>query len=51
MPTTEEARLLAMPRNRPLIVTEGINVDGQGTRIEFCLSKFVGDLVQVLVEH
>lgn len=51
MPTTEEARLLAMPRNRPLIVTEGINVDGQGARIEFCLSKFVGDLVQVLVEH
>ncbi len=51
MPTTEEARLLAMPRNRPLIVTEGINVDGQGVRIEFCLSKFVGDLVQVLVEH
>ena len=51
MPTTEEARLLSMPRNRPLIVTEGLNVDGQGNRIEFCLTKFVGDLVQVLVEH
>ena len=31
MPTTEEARLLSMPRNRPLIVTEGVNVDGQGS--------------------
>jgi GntR family phosphonate transport system transcriptional regulator len=51
MPTTEEARLLSMPRNRPLIVTEGVNVDGQGSRVEFCLTKFVGDLVQVLVEH
>ncbi len=51
MPTTEEARLLSMPRNRPLIVTEGINVDGQGARVEYCLTKFVGDLVQMLVEH
>ena len=51
MPTTEEARLLSMPRNRPLIVTEGLNVDGQGNRVEFCLTKFNGDLVQVLVEH
>lgn len=51
MPTTEEARLLAMPRNRPLIVTEGINVDGQGARVEYCQTKFVGDLVQMLVEH
>ena len=51
MPTTEDARLLAMPRNRPLIVTEGLNVDGQGARIEYCLTKFVADLVQVLVEH
>jgi GntR family transcriptional regulator, phosphonate transport system regulatory protein len=51
MPTTEEARLLEMPRNRPLIVTEGVNIDGQGIRIEYCLTKFVGDLVQVLVEH
>ena len=51
MPTTEEARLLEMPRNRPLIVTEGLNVDGTGARVEYCLTKFVGDLVQVLVEH
>jgi GntR family phosphonate transport system transcriptional regulator len=51
MPTTEEARLLAMPRNRPLIVTEGINVDGQGNRVEYCVTKFLGDLVQILVEH
>jgi GntR family transcriptional regulator, phosphonate transport system regulatory protein len=51
MPTTEEARLLEMPRNRPLIVTEGVNIDGQGRRVEYCLTKFVGDLVQVLVEH
>lgn len=51
MPTGDEARLLGMPRNRPLVVTEGINVDGTGTRVEFCITKFVADLVQVLVEH
>jgi GntR family phosphonate transport system transcriptional regulator len=51
MPTTEEARLLQMPRNRPLIVTEAINVDGHGTRIEYGVSRFVSDLVQILVEH
>lgn len=51
MPTSEEARLLAMPRNRPLIVTEGVNVDGQGARVEYCVTKFNGDLVQMLVEH
>jgi GntR family transcriptional regulator, phosphonate transport system regulatory protein len=51
MPTTEDARLLEMPRNRPLIVTEGINIDGRGTRIEYCVTRFVSDLVQILVEH
>lgn len=51
MPTSEEARLLSMPRNRPLIVTEGVNVDGQGARVEYCVTKFNGDLVQMLVEH
>ena len=51
MPTTEDARLLEMPRNRPLIVTEGINIDGRGARIEYCVTRFVSDLVQILVEH
>jgi GntR family transcriptional regulator, phosphonate transport system regulatory protein len=51
MPTGDEARLLSMPRNRPLVVTEGVNVDGAGARVEYCLTKFAGDLVQVLVEH
>jgi len=50
MPTGEDARQLEMPRNRPMLVTEGINVDAAGTRIEFSISRFCSDWVQVLVE-
>lgn len=50
MPTTEDARQLEMPKNRPMLVTEGINVDGEGNRIEFSVSKFCSDWVQILVE-
>ncbi|TDQ84135.1 GntR family phosphonate transport system transcriptional regulator [Dongia mobilis] len=50
MPTAEDARQLEMPRNRPMLVTEGINVDAQGARIEFSISRFCSDWVQILVE-
>ena len=35
LPSAEEAELLRMPRNRPLLVTENINVDRAGAVVEF----------------
>ena len=35
LPNAEEAELLRMPRNRPLLVTENVNVDRAGTVVEF----------------
>jgi GntR family phosphonate transport system transcriptional regulator len=50
MPTTEDARQLEMPKNRPMLVTEGINVDTHGARIEYSVSRFCSDWVQIVVE-
>jgi len=50
MPTTEEARQLAQPRNRPVLITESINVDEAGVPVEFGVCLFASDWVQILVE-
>lgn len=50
LPTAREARLLAQPRNRPLLVTESLNVDTEERPIEFCESRFCGDRVQFVIE-
>ncbi|HET6185123.1 MAG TPA: phosphonate metabolism transcriptional regulator PhnF [Acetobacteraceae bacterium] len=50
LPTTEEAALLQMPRSRPVLVTENINVDGEGRVVEFGLSRYPTPRVQIVVE-
>jgi GntR family phosphonate transport system transcriptional regulator len=50
MPTAREARLLAQPRNRPLLVTESVNVDMRDWPIEYCESRFSADRVQFTIE-
>ena len=50
MPTEAEAALLAMPRNRPLLVTENVNVDADGAVVEFGLSRYPTPRVQIVFE-
>lgn len=50
LPNTEEAELLRMPRNRPLLVTENVNVDRAGTVVEFGVSRYPTPRVQIVFE-
>ncbi|MCJ2165282.1 MULTISPECIES: phosphonate metabolism transcriptional regulator PhnF [unclassified Pseudodesulfovibrio] len=50
MPTAEEARELAQPKTRPVLITESVNVDESGVPVEFGVCLFASDWVQILVE-
>jgi GntR family phosphonate transport system transcriptional regulator len=50
LPNAEEAELLRMPRNRPLLVTENINVDRAGTVVEYGVSRYPTPRVQIVFE-
>jgi GntR family phosphonate transport system transcriptional regulator len=50
MPDAREAELLAMPRNRPLLVTESINIDGDGNIIEYGVTAYPTPRVQIVFE-
>jgi GntR family transcriptional regulator, phosphonate transport system regulatory protein len=50
LPNAEEAELLRMPRNRPLLVTENVNVDRAGTVVEFGISRYPTPRVQIVFE-
>ncbi|MAN81360.1 MAG: phosphonate metabolism transcriptional regulator PhnF [Rhodospirillaceae bacterium] len=50
MPDNDESQLLSQPPNRPVLVAESINVDTEGKPVEYCLTRFAGDRVQLLFE-
>ncbi len=50
LPHANEADLLRMPRNRPVLVAENVNVDGAGTVIEFGISRYPTPRVQIVFE-
>ncbi len=50
IPTAAEADLLRMGRNRPVLVTESINVDRAGTVVEFCVGCYPTPRVQIVFE-
>jgi GntR family phosphonate transport system transcriptional regulator len=50
LPTQTEAELLRMPRNRPVLVTENINVDRAGTIIEYASGCYPTPRVQIVFE-
>jgi len=49
-PTTTEADLLRMARNRPVLVTESINVDSAGAVVEFSVGCYPTPRVQIVFE-
>ena len=50
MPDADEAQLLSQPQNRPLLIAESVNVDNEGRPVEFTMTRFAGDRVQLLFE-
>lgn len=50
LPDARETGLLEMPKTRPLLICESVNVDQDGAPIEFGRACFVADRVQVSLE-
>ncbi|MHC1713343.1 MAG: phosphonate metabolism transcriptional regulator PhnF [Solidesulfovibrio sp.] len=50
LPTAEEAKRLGQSRHRPVLVSESINVDADGTPVEYGLTRFSSDWVRIVVE-
>ncbi|GAB4166032.1 MAG: phosphonate metabolism transcriptional regulator PhnF [Thalassobaculales bacterium] len=50
LPDEAEAEMLEIPRSRPVLVTEAVNVDGDGRPIEFGVARTNSDRLQILVE-
>ena len=50
LPTPDEAQLLRMPRNRPILLTEAINVDPAGQVVEYGLGRYPTPRVQIVFE-
>jgi GntR family phosphonate transport system transcriptional regulator len=50
LPTAEEAELLRMPRTRPVLLTENINVDRAGQVVEFAVGRYPTPRVQIVFE-
>jgi GntR family phosphonate transport system transcriptional regulator len=50
LPEAAEADVLQMPRTRPILVSESLNVDPDGRPCEYGLARFAAHRVQILVE-
>ncbi|MBL6457919.1 phosphonate metabolism transcriptional regulator PhnF [Belnapia sp. T6] len=50
LPTPEEAVLLEQSRNRPVLVTEALNVDPQGNPVEVSFGCYASGRVQIVAE-
>ena len=50
LPEADVARALRQPRSRPVLQTVAVNVDAAGKPVEFGVTHFAGDLVQLVVE-
>lgn len=50
LPTQTEAELLRTARNRPVLVTENVNVDRSGVIVEFAVGSYPTPRVQIVFE-
>lgn len=46
-----DARLLELPRTRPVLVSETVNIDERGKPVEFVRARFAADHVTLTIEH
>ncbi|MEB3210032.1 MAG: phosphonate metabolism transcriptional regulator PhnF [Leptolyngbyaceae bacterium] len=47
----QDARLLALPLNQPILLAESINVDQTNTVIEYGVTRFRGDCMELVFEN
>ena len=50
MPDTSDAEVLRQARNRPILVTESVNVDAEGVPVEYGVARFAADRFQIVFE-
>ncbi|MGK9167578.1 phosphonate metabolism transcriptional regulator PhnF [Inquilinus limosus] len=50
LPDAREQRLLEITRTRPVMATEAVNVDAEGRPVEYGLSSFASDRIQLVFE-
>ncbi len=48
---TDDARLLKMPANGPVLQSESINIDQNGVVIEYGVTRFRGDRMELVLEN
>lgn len=49
LPSAEVARLLNQPKTRPVLQVEALNIDIDGAPLQYSLTRFAGDWVQLTV--
>ncbi|GHD63632.1 phosphonate metabolism transcriptional regulator PhnF [Jeongeupia chitinilytica] len=50
LPRPETAQLLAQPKTQPILYVENVYVDSAGVPIEYGITRFAADAVQLLIE-
>jgi GntR family phosphonate transport system transcriptional regulator len=50
MPSGVDADRLRQPKGRPVLITEGVNVDSEGRPVDFGVTRWASDWVQIVVE-
>lgn len=50
LPSGADADILRQPRTRPVLITEGIDVDSDGRPVDFGITRWASDWVQIVVE-
>lgn len=48
---SNDARLLRMPANSPILLSESINIDQSGTVIEYGITRFRGDRMELFIKN
>lgn len=51
MARSRDARLLKMPANSPILLSESLNVNQNGTVIEYGVTRFRGDRMELVMEQ
>ncbi|AKQ54851.1 GntR family transcriptional regulator [Bordetella hinzii] len=51
LPPAETARQLGQPKTRPILQVEALNVDADGRPLQYGVTRFAGDWVQLLIDE
>lgn len=51
LPTPDIAQRLGQPKTRPILQVEALNLDSEGSPLQYSLTRFSGDSVQLVIEN